>query len=197
MGRVPALPRDGLTRKRRREAVARSGRGRNRSTNPEDDFEEVYGTSDLGLYALAAQRHMYEFGTTSAQLAEIKVAASHHAQFNPQAMLPKKVTVDDVLNSPMMSDPLHRLDSCVVTDSGGAIVVVSPEVARSLPRASVKILGQGEAPKLAMNGRGDLTYTGAFLTRITHTAPDGTIADIDLTWSGGYLVEISRWVVRP
>ncbi|MBO0894347.1 MAG: hypothetical protein J2O39_08215, partial [Acidimicrobiales bacterium] len=113
------------------------------------------------MYALAARRHMAEFGTTSAQLAEIKVAASHHAQYNPNAFLPKKVTVEEVLESPMVSDPLHRMDCCVITDGGGALVVVAPEVARRLPRHCVRILGQGEAPKHANNGRIDLTYTGA------------------------------------
>ena len=77
---------------------------------------------------------MYEFGTTSEQLAEIKVAASQHAQYNPHALLKKKVTVEEVLNSPLVADPLHRLDCCVITDGGGAVVLVSPEVARDLPR---------------------------------------------------------------
>ncbi len=131
------------------------------SEAPEYSFESLYGTSTLGMYALAAQRHMYEYGTTSEQLAEVKVAASHHAQYNPNALLKNKVSVEEVLASPMLSDPLHRLDCCVVTDSGGAVIVVSPEVARDLKRTSVKILGQGEAPKHTMNGRVDLTYTGA------------------------------------
>ena len=68
-------------------------------------------------------RHMHDFGTTSEQLAWIKVAASHHAQYNPHAMLQDVVTVEDVLNSPMISDPLHRMDCCVVTDGGGALIV--------------------------------------------------------------------------
>jgi acetyl-CoA C-acetyltransferase len=115
----------------------------------------------VAWYALAAQRHMYEFGTTSEQLAEIKVAASHHAQYNPNAFLKKKVTVEEVVNSPLVADPLHRLDSCVITDGGGAVVLVSPDVARDLPRRKVKILGHGESPKHTNNGRIDLTYTGA------------------------------------
>ncbi|MGH2364129.1 MAG: thiolase domain-containing protein [Chloroflexota bacterium] len=142
---------------RPRSAVARRVQGE----APEYPFEALYGTSTLGMYALAAQRHMYEYGTTSAQLAEVKVAAAHHAQYNPHALLPKPVTVEDVLNSRMMSDPLHLLDCCVVTDSGGAVVVVSPEVARDLKRQSVKILSQAESPKHTMNGQVDLTYTGA------------------------------------
>ena len=74
-------------------------------------------------YAMCAMRHMYEYGTTSEQLAWIKVAASHHAQYNPHAMLKDVVTVEDVLNSPMISDPLHRMDCCVVTDGGGALMM--------------------------------------------------------------------------
>ena len=129
---------------------------------PEHGFENVWGMgSAVHGYALAAQRHMYEFGTTSEQLAEIKVAASIHAQHNPNAFLQKVVTVDEVVNSPMVADPLHRLDCCVVTDGGGALVVVSPEIARKLGRTNAKVLGHGEAVKHTNNGRSDLTHTGA------------------------------------
>ena len=128
---------------------------------PEAGFELPFGPTTVSMYALAARRHMYDYGTTSAQLAAIKVAASQHAQYNPRAMLPNPVTVEEVLESPMISDPLHRLDCCVISDGGGALVVVSPEVARDLRRQTVKVLGHGESPKLADNGRIDLTYTGA------------------------------------
>ena len=131
------------------------------NTSPESAFELVYGTSTLGMYALAAQRHMYEFGTTSEQLAWVKVAASEHAQYNPRALLQKPVTVEEVLSSPMLSDPLHRLDCCVVTDGGGAVIVASPEVARRVNRPKVKIMGHGEAPKHQMGGQINLTYSGA------------------------------------
>src|SRR5205814_8696114 len=82
-------------------------------------------------------------------------------QHNPQAMLRDVVTVEDVVNSPIIADPLHRLDCCVISDGGGAIIVASPEVAKSLKRPKVKILGAGEAPKHQMGGRLDLTYSGA------------------------------------
>jgi acetyl-CoA C-acetyltransferase len=129
--------------------------------SPEGGFEGVFGLSIPGIYALAARRHMYEFGTTSEQLAEIRVAASLHASHNPNAFFQTPVTVEEVVNSPMISDPLHRLDCCVITDGGGAVVVVSPEVAASLPRHCVRILGHGEAPKHINNGHIDLTYSGA------------------------------------
>jgi acetyl-CoA C-acetyltransferase len=104
---------------------------------------------------------MHEFGTTSEQLAWIKVAASRHAKHNPNARLPFEVTVEQVVESPFVADPLHRLDCCVITDGGGALVVVAPEVARALPRRAVQLLGHGEAVKHTDNGRIDLTYTGA------------------------------------
>ena len=113
------------------------------------------------MYAMCAQRHMYEYGTTSEQLAWIKVAASHHAKHNEHALLRKVVTVEDVVNSPMIADPLHRLDCCVISDGGGAFIVVSKEIADSLDRECVKILGQGETSKNLNAGQVDLTFTGA------------------------------------
>jgi len=131
------------------------------SAAPDVQFEYPWGPTVVNMYAMAARRHMHEFGTTSAQLAWIKVAASHHAQHNPHALLREVVTVDDVVNSPMIADPLHRLDCCVITDGGGALVVVSPEVAKRVQRPRVRLLGAGEAPKHQMGGKIDLTYTGA------------------------------------
>ncbi len=106
-------------------------------------------------------RHMHEYGTTSEQLAWIKVAASHHAQYNPHAMLRNVVTVEEVVNSPMVASPLHRLDCCVISDGGGALVVTKPEIAKSLKRPLVKVIGVGESPKHQMGGDVDLVYSGA------------------------------------
>ncbi len=162
--------------------LGRSGRAPSArsSGSPEAGFESMWGMSAISGYALAAQRHMFEFGTTSAQLAEVKVAASLHAQHNPHALLRNPVTVDEVLDSPLISSPLHRLDCCVVTDGGGAVVVVSPEVARDLGRRSVKVLGQAEAVKHTGNGRIDLTFTGAAYTGPEAFAQAGvTPADVD------------------
>ena len=128
---------------------------------PDTQFENPYGPATANMYAMCAMRHMYQYGTTSEQLAWIKVAASHHAQHNPHAMLRNVVTVEDVVNSPVIADPLHRLDCCVISDGGGAIIIASPEVAGSLKRPKVKILGAGEAPKHQMAGHVDLTYSGA------------------------------------
>ena len=128
---------------------------------PELAFEMPYGPATQNLYAMVAKRHMHEFGTTSEQLAWIKVAASQHAQHNPNAMLRDVVTVEDVVGSPMVSDPLHRLDCCVMSDGGGALIVARPEIARQLKRPLVMVRGTGEAPKHGMGGRIDLTYSAA------------------------------------
>lgn len=132
---------------------------------PELAFELPYGPATQNLYAMVAKRHMHEFGTTSEQLAWIKVAASHHAQHNPNAMLRKVVTVDDVVGSPLVSDPLHRLDCCVMSDGGGALIVARPEIARELSRQSgrplVMVRGTGEALKHGMGGQMDLSYSAA------------------------------------
>jgi acetyl-CoA C-acetyltransferase len=128
---------------------------------PEFNFEYPYRYNNVGMYALAASRHMHEFGTTSEQLAWIRVAASHHAQHNDRAMRREVVTVQDVVNSPLIADPLHRLDCCVISDGGGALVLVSPEVARGLSRPKVKLIGAGEHVRINRNGYPDITTSGA------------------------------------
>ena len=128
---------------------------------PDAPYEIPYGPVTVNLYAMVAMRHMHEYGTTSEQLAWVKVAASHHAQHNPNAMLKNVVTVEEVVNSPMISDPLHRLDCCVVSDGGGALIAARPEIAKQLKRPKVKIIGVGEALKHQMGGKIDLSYSGA------------------------------------
>ncbi len=128
---------------------------------PDVPWELPYGPVTVNMYALVAARHMYEYGTTAEQLAWIKVAASHHAQHNPHAMLRDVVTVEDVLASPMISDPLRKLDCCVVSDGGGALLVVRPEIARTLKRPVVNLLGAGEFIKGQLGGKVDLSWSGA------------------------------------
>ena len=128
---------------------------------PDEPFELPYGVVTVNNYALVAARHMHDWGTTAEQLAWIKVAASHHAQHNPHAMLRDVVTVADVLASPMISDPLHRMDCCVVSDGGGALIVTRPEIAKSLKSPIVSVRGAGEALKGPRGGRVDLSYSAA------------------------------------
>ena len=148
-------------------------RSRGGTPTPDEPFEFPYGPTVVNMYAMCAMRHMHEFGTTAEQLAWIKVAASHHAQYNPHALLKDVVTVEEVVNSPMISDPLHRLDCCVITDGGGAIVVVAPEIAAKLKRPKVKLIGAGEFVKTQMGGKVDLTYSGARFSGATAFAEAG------------------------
>jgi acetyl-CoA C-acetyltransferase len=132
---------------------------------PETQFEFPYGPATANMYAMCAMRHMHQFGTTSEQLAWVKVAASHHAQYNPHAMLQNVVTVEEVVGSPMIADPLHRLDCCVISDGGGAIILANPEIAKSLKRPKVKVIGIGESPKNQYGGKNlDLTHSGAVVS---------------------------------
>ncbi|MET0809146.1 MAG: thiolase domain-containing protein, partial [Pseudoxanthomonas sp.] len=148
-------------------------------TTGEAQFELPYGPVVTNMYGMCAMRHMYEYGTTSEQLAWIKVAASHHAQHNPHAMLPKVVTVEDVIGSPIISTPLHRLDCCVVSDGGGALVLAHPEVARALRRPLIRPIGAGFTVKHLNGGYFDILASGAVQTGAEAFAQAGvTPADI-------------------
>ena len=131
---------------------------------PDGQWEFAYSPTVVNMYGMCAMRHMHEFGTTSEQLAWIKVAASHHAQHNPLALLRDVVTVEQVLASPIVSSPLHRLDCCVITDGGGAVIVARPEIAAKLKRPMVGIIGCGETIKGQNGGDVDLTYSGAAIS---------------------------------
>jgi acetyl-CoA acetyltransferase len=109
-------------------------------------FELSYGLpGPLGHYAMIAARHMYQFGTTAEQLAEIAVAARSWAAKNPKAWSRDPITVEDVVTSRLICDPLHRLDVCLVTDGGGAAVVTTAERARDAAKRAVRILGAAES----------------------------------------------------
>ena len=108
----------------------------------EAPYEPRYPVS---MYALAASRHMHQYGTTREQLAGVAVAAREWAKLNPKAFMRDDLSVEDVLNSRMVSSPLSVLDCCLVTDGGGAVVVTGAERARGLAKPPVYLLGAGEA----------------------------------------------------
>jgi acetyl-CoA acetyltransferase len=108
-------------------------------------FVAPYGLTTVGGYAMAARRHMHQYGTTSEQLAEIAVTMRRHAGLNPNAKMRTPITVADVLESRIISDPLHLLDCCIISDGGGAVVVTSAERARDLAKPVVLLQGCGEA----------------------------------------------------
>ena len=146
-----------------------------------DSFEELYGLTTVGLYAMIAQRHMHLYGTTSEQLAEIAVTMRRHASYNPEALFRHPITVDDVMRSPVVSTPLHRNDCCVITDGGGAVVVASAEVARNCKQAPVWVLGAGEAVAHQGAGKRDLMYIAAKQSHEPAFAMAGvTQKDIDM-----------------
>jgi acetyl-CoA acetyltransferase len=124
----------------------KAGRGFGRvpppGPNPAAEWEWPYRLRmPMGPYALAASRHMHEYGTTSEQLAEIAVSTRRWAQLNPRARFQEPITVEDVLASPMQCSPLHLLDCCLVTDGAGAFVMTSAERARSLRKPPAYVLG--------------------------------------------------------
>jgi acetyl-CoA acetyltransferase len=113
-------------------------------------------------YALAASRHMHQYGTTREQLAAVAVAARQWAQLNPAAWEKKPLTIEDVLKARMISYPLSVRDCCLVTDGGGAIIVTSAERAKSLKKAPAYILGCGHGTThMNISSMPDLTVTGA------------------------------------
>jgi len=109
-------------------------------------FESQYGARfPVSSYALAASRHMHQFGTTREHLAAVAVAARQWAQRNPEAFMRDPLTIAEVLASPNVSSPLSRLDCCLVTDGAGALVMVSRDRARAAPKPAVYLLGAGFA----------------------------------------------------
>ena len=135
-----------------------SGRSRvgmaRRANDPDSlrgQFEAPYGLPQpVGAYAMACSRHMYEYGTTHEQLAEIAVATRKWAMLNPKAMMRDPITIEDVLNSRPISWPFNLLDCCLVTDAGGAYVMTSVERARTLKQRPVIVMGVGEGHDHAM-----------------------------------------------
>ena len=145
------------------------GRGRGRQ-DPASNMDLTWGKSTVASYALAIQQHMYQYATTAEQFAEIAAVTRTHAMRNPEAVQAMKdlgfkdirdLSVQDVLDSPMIADPLHRLECCMISDGGGAVVIASPEVARDCKHEPVWIIGSGEATDYVEN-TGDITVsTGA------------------------------------
>jgi acetyl-CoA acetyltransferase len=108
-------------------------------------------------------RHMHEYGTTSEQLAEVAVATRKWASLNEKAMMREPITIDDVLRSRWIAEPLHLLDCCLVTDGGGAVVVASAARAATARKPPIWVLGHGEThTHNTIASMPDLTLTGAF-----------------------------------
>ena len=144
-------------------------------------FEVPYGPIVPSLYALVAQRHMHEYGTTAEQLAEVAVTMRRHAALNGNAHKREPITVAEVLASRMITSPLHVLDCALVSDGAAAAIVTSSERARDLQRKPVYLLGQGYGLRHSHIGDTELTTTGAVDSgRDAFRSAGLTPADIDV-----------------
>ena len=158
----------GSTARSEARAIGTGGRARS-EPQPSSNMEAPYGLTLIGNYALVARRHMAQYGTTPEQLAEIAVTTRAHAVRNPDAVRgltdlgykdAGEISIDDVLGSRLIADPLHMMECCMISDGGGAVVIVSRAVAAGLPKPPVWILGTGEAVGYPRN-RLDITTSAA------------------------------------
>jgi acetyl-CoA C-acetyltransferase len=137
------------------------GTGGGGGRDPGAAFVSPYGMTLVSSYAMVARRHMYEFGTTSEQLADIAVSTRYHASLNPHAKMREPITRQDVLESRLIADPLHLLDCCIISDGGGAVIVTSLERARDLRKPPIVVRGSGESVAHREIGAPDLMTIAA------------------------------------
>ncbi|MDZ4826669.1 MAG: acetyl-CoA acetyltransferase [Actinomycetota bacterium] len=144
-------------------------------------FDTPFGHTLISKYAMATRRHMYEYGTTIEQLAEIAVSTRYNASLNPEAYYREPITIDDVQSSRMIADPLTKLHCCIRSDGGGAVVLTSEDRARDLPKAPVWVLGTGEATShTTMSEWDDFTQSPAVRSgKLAFERADVSPADID------------------
>ena len=128
-------------------------------------YEAPYGHTLISKYAMAARRHMHEYGTTIEQLAEVAVSARFNAKDNPEAYYRDPITVADVLDGPMIADPFTKLHCCIRSDGGAAMVLVAEDRIADLPKKPVWVLGTGEATShMSMSQWDDFTTGPAALS---------------------------------
>lgn len=128
------------------------------ATAADQEWEAFLGMTFPGLYALIARRHMHEFGTTREQLAMVSVKNHANALYNPYAQFHRKITVEDVLNSAMVADPLRLLDCSPITDGAACVVLASVEKAKEFTDSPVYIIGSGQASSsISLHDRDRLT----------------------------------------
>jgi acetyl-CoA acetyltransferase len=153
------------------------------SSLPAAQFEVPFGVGGApSTYSMACMRHMHQYGTTHEQLAEIAVATRKWAQLNPRAFMRDPLTIDDVLASRWVAYPFHIYDCCLVTDAGGAVVVVGAERAREFKKKPVWVLGSGESSThQSLLGMDDVTRTPArYSGKAAFEMAGVTHADIDV-----------------
>ncbi|WP_201836441.1 thiolase C-terminal domain-containing protein [Microvirga zambiensis] len=110
-----------------------------------DSFEQIYGTTVISFMGMLTQRYMHDYGVTSEQLAAVAVTFRQHANLNPDAARRDLISIEDVINSPIIASPLHRLDCCIVSDGAGAIIVADKDIVKESAKQPVWIRGFGES----------------------------------------------------
>jgi acetyl-CoA C-acetyltransferase len=131
-------------------------------TAADQEYEGYHGITFPGLYALIARAHMEKYGTTREQLALVAVKNHLNGSKNPLAQYPFKITVDSVLNSVLVADPLRLLDCSPITDGAAAVILCPIEMARKMNKPVVKIIGSGQATdSIALSSRKDITWLEA------------------------------------
>ncbi|NGO77606.1 acetyl-CoA acetyltransferase [Streptomyces sp. YC504] len=145
-------------------------------------FEVPYGHTLISKYAMAARRHMHEYGTTLEQLAEVAVQARANAAANPDAMFRDPITVDDVLDGPMIADPFTKLHCCIRSDGGAAVLLVAEEYVADCAKDPVWVLGAGEhISHTTMSEWEDFTVSPAAVSgKLAFERAGVTPADIDI-----------------
>ena len=145
-------------------------------------WEAPYGHTLISKYAMAARRHMHEYGTTIEQLAEIAVSARFNAASNPEAYYRDPITIEDVVSGPMMADPFTKLQCCIRSDGGAAAVLVAEDRVADLPKAPVWVLGTGEhTTHMSISQWDDFTTGPAAVSgRLAFERAGMTPADIDV-----------------
>lgn len=154
------------------------------STAADQEYEVYHGITFPGLYALMARSHMHKYGTTRKQLAQVAVKNHENGSKNPLAQFPQKVTVDQVINSIMIADPLTILDCSPITDGAACAILCPADMAKKISKKPpVKIIGSGNATDtIAIHSRKDLTTLSATVKaaevayKMANVKPD----DIDL-----------------
>lgn len=128
-------------------------------TAADQEYEGYHGITFPGLYALIARAHMEKYGTTREQLAMVAVKNHENGSLNPLAQYPFKISIEAVLNSPLVADPLRVLDCSPITDGAAAVILAPVEIAKKLKKPVVKIIGSGHATdSIALAQREDITW---------------------------------------
>jgi acetyl-CoA acetyltransferase len=145
---------------------SRKRRSHGRLASGGEDFKAPFGASGAPIqYALAARRHMHEYGTTSRQFGAVAVACRKHACLNPNAEMQTPITLEDHQDSRLIADPFRLLDCSLVSDGAGAVIVTTAERARNRAKAPIFILGMGYSCRF-----GDLSYSDCLTTTAAHEA---------------------------